>query len=745
MTSLPASIVKRDGRVVPFDLSKVSAAIQKCYDSLESGPTATVHSISSSVAALVHSKFTIHSGGFHTPTVEQVQDLVELALLRSGEHEAARHYITYREQHAAARVVVPAEVQDIYAQSASYFPTSLQQFMFYDKYSRFNWDLMRRETWPETVSRVVAYLYKLSGGALDSRIYHRMEEMILKMQVMPSMRALAMAGPAAERDSTSIYNCSYMPVRDIASFQEAMLISLAGCGVGFSVERENIEQFSRVSRQRTSSVPAVLTVPDTSEGWGQAVEFGLELWMDGYDCTFDYSEIRPAGTPLHTKGGTASGPEPLRYVLDFLRKKMLSRQGTFLRTIDAHDMMCVVGGAAVSGGVRRTAMISLFDWDDSDMLTCKDGAQLDQHPWRRNANNSAVWPDNIDAADVTRQMLAMYDSRRGEPAIYSRSAAIRTSPSRRSVANFGTNPCGEIILRPYEFCNLSIAVARPHDQLVDLLEKVDMATVIGTIQSMATTFPGLRPEWQANAVEERLLGVDITGQRDCYLLRDAELAPRLELLHHQAIKTNRDVAEALGISPSSAITCNKPNGNSSQLLGTSSGIHVRWSQYYVRNIRVSPHTPIFKVLQRSGTPMSPENGQNPLNATSWVVHFPVKSPAGYTRHGVTAIDQCEYWLANKTHWTDHNPSATITYQPDELPGLIQWVWEHREVIGGLSFLPADDAQYDQMPYEEITAEEYEKLASAFPPIDFSLLWAYEKQDMTTSAQEPACVAGSCEL
>lgn len=735
--ALPAQIIKRNGAYVAFDIGRIERAVQKCYASFEEPPETPVLHIVQSVTNMVAHKFedTI-------PNVEQVQDLVENALLSAGEFDAARHYIIYRNEHTKARMIVPAEVQAAFDLDKQYFPTAVQQFMFYDKYSRFNWELGRRETWVETVDRVVDYLTKLSGGQLGYRVYDRIRLAILNMEVMPSMRALAMAGPAAERNSMSIYNCSYMPVCDTDVFVEAMLISMAGCGVGYSVERDNVELFPRVKRQTGEKLPTHV-IADSSEGWAEALRLGLATWFDGKDVDFDFSLVRDAGTPLLTKGGTASGPDPLREVLTFCRSKILSRQGSFLRTLDVHDMMCVTCGAAVSGGVRRTAAICLFDYDDEEMRTCKDGAKLNANPWRQNANNSAVWPEDIEQIQVVDQFADMYRHRTGEPGIFSRANANRTKPSRRKRALFGSNPCGEINLRPFELCNLSIAIARPHDTEETIKEKVEIATIIGTIQSMATTFPGMRDEWKQNCEEERLLGVDISGQQDCPAVQNPGL---LERMKAHAIEVNGIHARILGINPSAAITCNKPNGNSSQLLNCSSGIGRRWASFYIRRMRVSPHTPIYHVLRASGVPLTPENGQKPQNATSWVVHFPVKSPeVAKTRKGYAAVDQCEYWLMNKVHWTEHNPSVTITYEPDELVPLMQWVWDHREVVGGMAFLPADDAQYEQMPYEEITEEEYNRLMGEFPDIDFSLLYAYEKTDMTEAAQTVACTSGQCEL
>jgi ribonucleoside-diphosphate reductase alpha chain len=740
--SLPAEIVKRDGATVPFNLDRIRRAIDLCFDSEGVETTTPQEVVVQAVANTVAAKY-----AFDTPHVEQVQDIVEQTLLGLGEFSAARHYIVYREEHARDRVLIPAEVKAAFDLSASYFPTDVQQFMFFDKYARYNWELGRRETWVETVDRVVAYLAKLSRHQLEPSVYEDIRSAILRMDVMPSMRLLSQAGTAAEKNSMSIYNCSFMPVKDIDSFAEMMLISMAGCGVGFSVESQYVEQFPRIKRQTGVKRPAYV-VDDSTEGWANALRYGLQTWFEGEDVDFDTSLVREAGSVLITKGGRASGPGPLKEVLAFARKTVLARQGSFLRTLDCHDLACVACGAAVSGGVRRTAAISLFDWDDHEMRTCKDGGKLDANPWRWNANNSAVWPDSIDQIDLVDQMREMYRNRRGEPGIFSRANANRLKPERREECDFGTNPCGEINLRPYQFCNLSIAVARPDDSSEDLRAKVEIATIIGTIQSMATHFPGLRPEWKENCERERLLGVDVSGQQDCRILTESHpdmVQAIFGMLKKVAIDTNAATARRLGINPSVAITCNKPNGNSSQLLNCSSGIHRRHAPFYIRNMRVSPHTPIFRVLAAAGVPMDPENGQNRLNATSWVIHFPVKSPEhARFRRDATAVEQMEWWKTNKLYWTEHNPSVTINYDPDELLDVMAWVWANKDIVGGMAFLPNDDAQYAQMPYEEITEEEYEKRAAAFPEIDWSLIYAYEREDMTTAAQELACMSGSCE-
>ncbi|MBI5880220.1 MAG: recombinase [Chloroflexi bacterium] len=735
---MPTTITKRDGRVVMFDIERIENAMARCFASLGRTPSTPIKALSRQAVNIISAKF-------ERPAVEDVQDVVEMVLQAAGEYEAAKHYILYRAEHAKQRKErpIPDAVRAAFDESDSYFPTQLQKFQFYDKYSRFNYDLGRRETWIETVDRAVDYLRELSQSRLPGETYARIRAGMLGMRAMPSMRLLAMAGAAARRNNIAIYNCSYQPVESIDSFVEALIISMSGCGVGYSVESRYVENFPRIRRQG-GHTPLRMVVEDSAEGWADAMRAGMQTWFEGGDMAFDLSLLRPAGAPLRTKGGRASGPEPLRQMLDFLRARILARQGSFLRPIDAHDMMCAVGNAAVSGGMRRTAMISLFDYHDAEMLASKNGDFERENSQRWNANNSTVWPEaGLTQTEILRQMLEMAEGGRGEPGIFSRQAALNSVPARRKPLDFGTNPCGEIILRPWEFCNLSIAVARKDDTYETLKEKVELATIIGTIQSMATHFPGLRPQWQANCEDERLLGVDINGQLDSRVAQDASVQAKLRQV---AVETNRQAAQSLGINVSAAVTCVKPSGNSSQLFDCSSGIHARWAPYYIRNVRVSGHSPLFKVLRDAGAPMDPENGQTPENANTWVVHFPVKAPDGaITRNDISALRQCEYWLQVKQNWTEHNPSVTITYTPDEVIELVKWVWDHRDLVGGMTFLPAYDAQYAQMPYQDITQGEYEKLAGQFPQIDFSKLFRYEEEDLTTAAQELACASGVCEV
>lgn len=735
----PLTIVKRDGRVEPFDPQKILVAIEKCFKSLNTKPKSSIIDLTQRVVNIV-------SARYKEPTVENVQDIVEMVLQSSEEFEAAKHYILYRAEHAKMREErpIPLKVKKAFEDSDKYFSTQLQKFQFFDKYSRFDYALGRRETWVETVDRAVSYLREISKNKLEKKVYERIRKFILEMKAAPSMRLLASAGEVARRQNIGIYNCSYLPMDGIDSFCEVLLISMNGCGVGFSVEGKYVENLPRVKRQISGYQPDIFVIPDTTEGWVDALRCGMNAWFEGKDLKFDYSQVRPAGAILKTKGGRASGPEPLKTMLDFTRVRILSRQGSFLRAIDAHDVACMIGYAAVSGGVRRTAMISLFDWDDNEMRLAKSG-DFERDNWQRwNANNSVVIPERgLTQQEFTRLMLDMFDSERGEPGIFNRPGAIKFRPERRKAAEFGSNPCGEINLRPFQFCNLSIAIAREEDSYEDLKDKVEIATIIGTIQSLATNFPGLRSIWKKNCEEERLLGVDITGQMDCPAVQDPSVMSRLKQV---VIETNRKYAAKLGIKQSAATTCVKPSGNSSQLFNCSSGLHCRWAPYYIRNVRVGAYTPMFKVLKDVEIPMDPENGQTAETANAWVVHFPIKSPDNaVTRKNRSAIEQCEYWLQNKIFWTEHNPSVTITYEPNEVINLIKWVWDHKDYVGGMAFLPSMDAKYAQMPFEEITKEEYEELISKFPKIDFSKLWRYEDEDYTKVAQELACMGAACEV
>lgn len=1041
---VPTVVYKRSGRVEAFDVRRIERAIALCYLDLGRLPQPPIHDLARTVVAQLADPQTRVGDQSEAVTVETIQDQVERALCDTAQDpEAATRYALYRQRHAQVRAQrpIPPTVRDAFDASADYFPSPLQQFVYFDKYSRFDDTQGRRETWPETVTRAVRHLQDLAlSQAKPNPIYSTewdvIRRAILSMDVIPSMRLLAMGGPAGHRQNLSLYNCSYQPVEDVRAFSEALLISMAGCGVGYSVERRYVERLPPVApRADPPPAPVVHRVADSTEGWAAALHLGITTWLAGGDVTFDLADVRPAGSVLRTKGGRASGPEPLRQMLDGVRRVIQARAGQALRPLDAHDLMCLVGNAAVMGATRRTAMIALFDWDDTEMLHCKDG-DLTGLEHRYNANNSAVWPEQgITRADLEAQFAAMHAAGRGEPGIFNRAAAERLKPARRASAAWGTNPCftgetlvwtingprrfdslvgetvpvltqgddgvlcfypmrnimqtrqrtpvykvtlrskrgrrgmsvvtssftatpdhlifladgsqravkdlvagaslmsayrftanskgylklrntagdedmehrivarydnhqehpaypeyhvhhkdgdktnntpenlevlphaehnalnmwgasnpvvrmpernhfvwdryaasgmtgkqhsaetrakmrvshkarvnhtvvsveyageqdvydgtvdgfhrfyivtedgggvlvhncGEILLPPYSLCNLTACVARPTDTLADLARKVSIATVIGCVQSLATHFPGLRPEWAENARRERLLGVDITGQMDCPLLCDPDLRvvmpdekrgaglgttatigdqdryliSPLAYLQYVALRTAALCSRRLGINMPAAVTCVKPSGNSSQLLDCASGLHPRHSRYYLRHVRVGAQTPMAQVLRAAGVPLAPENGQDPAHPTTVVAAFPVAAPPqARVRAETSALDQCRQWLYNKRDYTEHNPSVTITYRPEELPAVVDWVWEHRDEIGGMAFLPAFDAQYALMPYQEISEQEYRARAAVFPEVDYAKLWYYETRDETEAAQTLACVSGLCEL
>lgn len=634
-----------------------------------------------------------------------------------------------------------------------YFKTPLQEFVFYDKYSRYRYDLGRRETWSETVDRAVKYLKKLSDYKLPLSIYQKIHQYILEMKVMPSMRLLAMAGDAADRTNICLYNCSFVGVDSIDAFVEALLISMAGCGVGFSVEKKYVNELPFVPRYYYYHTNKHV-IEDSTEGWAEALRLhlnGLFGVGTGYDIgeviQFDYSQIRPAGSVLKIKGGRASGPEPLKETMDFITSIFHEAQGRQLRSIEVHDIMCSIGQCAVAGGVRRTAMISLFDSSSTRMMMAKSG-KYNNYRW--NANNSVVWPEKgINRDQFDNFFDTMYAGMTGEPGIFNIKAIRENAPERRkSELIDGVNPCGEIALRNMQFCNLTSVICRQDDTLTSLIEKVYVASIIGTIQSMATNFPGLRPQYKLNCEEERLLGVDLNGQMDCPLLYNDISGVIREQLRDVAVLSNKETANNLGINPSTAVTCVKPNGNSSQLLDCSSGMHPRFSKFYIRNVRVGVNSPVYKVLFASGVPLIPENDQTWENMTTAIASFPVKSPdSAITRDGLTAIDLLEFWKLNKIHYTEHNPSTTIYYKENEKDIVKEWVWNNKDIIGGITLLPYSDAKFNNMPYIEIDEELYTVLMNKFPAyIKWELLEQFETEDMTTSSQELACGGKtSCEI
>lgn len=645
---------------------------------------------------------------------------------------------------------VDPETRRVFEEARLLHPNDLSFMTYLEKYSRFDYDLGRREVWPETVARATAFLRELSEDRLDEDTYQAIHHGILNMEVLPSMRLLAMAGPTGRRNNISLYNCGYVPIDSIESFVEALIISMSGTGLGYSVEQKHVARLPYIIQQKTlSGLPypkSQFRVPDSAEGWAQALRYGLEHWFLGFDIEFDFSDVRPAGAILRTKGGRSSGPEPLRNLLSFARKTILGKQGGRLSTLDCHDIMGNIALGAVSGGHRRSAMIALYSWDDQEMRHCKDGKFWESAPWRTTANNSAVIDDvDLSDGDIREHFGAMVAGGNGEPGIFSRVAAIGMRPNRRRLAPFGTNPCAEISLRPMEFCNLTEVVLRPTDTPQDIYRKASLAAIIGTIQATATYFPGLRKEWSENCQEERLLGVGFTGQMDCPTFWNPSV---MEGAKNVAVITNHYYAKFLGINQAASVTCVKPSGSTSILVNSSSGLHARWAPYYERNIRLMSTGPVAKALLMQGFPMDPENGQTWENHDTLVAHFPIASPPhAVTRGQRSALEQCEYWKAVKLNLTEHNPSVTITYRPEEVQAVEDWVIENREILGGMAFLPHfdEDINLKQMPYREISQEECHRLMSETPVIDASLITAIETEDQTSAAQEVACSAGLCDV
>lgn len=633
----------------------------------------------------------------------------------------------------------------IFRDAKQYHPTPLSEYIYYEKYSRYRYDLERREVWPETVQRAVDFLRELSENRLSEKDYEEIHQAILNMEVLPSMRLMAMAGDAGKRSHITLYNCSYLPVDSLESFVEALILSMSGTGVGYSVESQYTQQLPSVIPQRGID-PTLYVIEDSAEGWANALRTGLHRWFNGFDIVFDYSLLRSAGSVLRTKGGRASGPAPLEALLVFVRDLVLSRQGVQLSTLDCHDIMGHVALGAVSGGMRRSAMIALYDWNDDAMRHCKDGEFWNDYPWRTTANNSAVLTGtDIRDSDLKEHFISMVNGGNGEPGIFSRDAANAMAPSRRARADFGTNPCGEISLRPRQFCNLSEVILRKEDTWESILRKTRLATIIGTIQSMATTFPGLSETWKKNCEEERLLGVGFTGQMDCPTFQDPWI---MTYAKNMAVSTNMTYAKVLGINASASVTCVKPSGSTALLTDSSSGVHTRWSDYYIRRFRTLAQGPMAQILARSMAPLVPEIGQDWDNASLYVVSFPVKAPEGTKTNGDrTALEQCEYWKMCKLNLTEHNPSVTITYRPEEVQDVEDWIVANRSILGGMAFLPHfdEDIGLKQMPYEKIGEMEYNALSAEFPEIDYSILAEIEKEDHTTTAQEVACSSGLCEI
>jgi ribonucleoside-diphosphate reductase alpha chain len=628
---------------------------------------------------------------------------------------------------------------------SNYLPTDYQAFIHTSRYARWLEKEGRRETWDETVER---YMDKVVRPVLgDDSYVNQLRNAILSLEIMPSMRAMMTAGPALERDNTSGYNCSYLPVDDPKSFDEAMFILLCGTGVGFSVERQFISKLPEVPELFNSDTTIV--VKDSKEGWAKAFRQVLALLWAGEIPQWDVSKVRPSGARLKTFGGRASGPAPLIDLFNFVVKIFKDSQGRKLSSLECHDIMCKIGEVVVVGGVRRSAMISLSNLSDDRMRHAKSGAWWENNPQRALANNSVAYSEKPDSLSFMREWMSLVESGSGERGVFNREASKKQAAKygrRDPEWDFGTNPCSEIILRPYQFCNLTEVVIRSTDSYDDLERKVRMASILGTVQSTYTKFPYLRKVWQRNTEDERLLGVSLTGIMDNTLTttQNLGLSKTLEKLREVAVETNIDLSKRLGINPSAAITCVKPSGTVSQLVDSASGIHARHSNYYIRTVRGDNKDPLTQFMADQGIPNEP-CVMKPDQTT--VFSFPVKSPSGaVVTEDMTAIEQLETWLMYQRHWCEHKPSVTINVRSGEWFEVGAFVYEHFDEMSGVSFLPYNEHTYQQAPYQEITKEQYEESLSQMPKaVDFFKLKEYEKQDNTAGSQTMACTGDVCEM
>lgn len=628
----------------------------------------------------------------------------------------------------------------------NYLPTDYQSFIGISRYARWLEEQGRRENWGETVGRYMENV--VAPLTFDLNVYEAIEQAILSLDIMPSMRAVMTAGPALDRDNTAGYNCSYMPVDDPKAFDEAMFILLCGTGVGFSVERQFISKLPEVPENMFQSETTVV-VKDSKEGWAKALRQVIALLYSGEIPKWDMSLVRPAGAKLKTFGGRASGPAPLVDLFQFVISKFKEAKGRKLSSIECHDIMCKIGEVVVVGGVRRSAMISLSNLSDDRMRYAKSGNWWENNPQRGLANNSVSYTEKPDAVSFLREWTALVESGSGERGIFNRQASKKQAAKngrRKTDFEFGTNPCSEIILRPYQFCNLTEVVVRATDTIKTLEEKVRLATILGTIQSTYTRFPYLRKIWQTNTEEERLLGVSLTGIMDNPLMttKNAGLSQTLEHLKNVAITTNAEWAERLGVPVSAAITCVKPSGTVSQLVDSASGIHARHSAYYIRTVRGDNKDPLTQFMKDQGIPSEPDV-MKPTQTT--VFSFPMKAPEGaVVTADLSAIDQLEMWLAYQRHWCEHKPSVTINVKASEWFEVGAFVYKHFDEMSGVSFLPYNEHTYQQAPYQEIGKSEYEKLLAVMPAaIDWAKLADYEQEDNTSGSQTMACSGDACEI
>lgn len=754
-------VQKRDRSFQQFNISKIENAIKKCLYSLNYTKE-NINGLLTTAMRRIEANIDNHSE-YPNFTIEEIQDIVENILLEI-DPVVFESYAKYRSERARARSLISSvsqETIDLFEESRKYFSSELQLWQFFDKTARYSYEKGRRETWPEAVrERIAPFLRELSENKLSEQDYIDIENGILNLESLSSMRLVATAGPAARRDNVAIYNCSFTPINCLETFHEILYISMCGCGVGYSVEQEHIAKMPAVAP--STGLVVNFEIQDSTDGWVDAVQFNIKNLFEGNSVKNDYSKIRKAGSILKVKGGVASGPDPLRIALEKIAEIISNAFGRQLLSIEIADIVCLLGDAAVCGGFRRTAMICLFDFEDQEMRNFKNGwLWRTTHPWRENANISISLKRQYLLNEFRKFVNDLNDSGSGEAGIVSLINAVRNAPERRKriweeelgikitddninlivlALGIGCNPCGEVWLRT--FCNLSTAVLGKNLSWEEIRKRVRLAAIIGTIQACATNFRILRPKWKEVTELERLLGVDLLALADTGFLSELQY----EELKNLVIETNKEYAELLGINQSTATTVIKPGGNISVLLNTSSSVSHRKYMYGYRHVEVNINSVIYKVLRYSKVPgFSKPNKENSI----YIFKFPLGTPENVKTQEYDNLDeQLEQWLKVKRHYTEHNPSVTIYFKPEEqeLENLSNWLYDHQKEIGGQAFFPQvslDGIVYDYLPIQQCSKEEYEEFVKNFPKIHWELLSILEKNDTTTSAKELACASGAC--
>ena len=621
------------------------------------------------------------------------------------------------------------------------FPNECSEFIYTRTYSRWLEDEKRRESWPETVERYVRFIKK-HQPEIPAKTVRKIRKYVTAFEVMPSMRMLWAAGPAAEKDNATVYNCSYANIDSVDSFAECLHILMCGSGFGFGVSEQYTNKLPKIPVFDTLNAEEIIHIVDDSrEGWADTIKVLMNSLYAGKNVHFDYSELRPEGSRLGVMGGRSSGPAPLVRLHQFIVEVFNVAQGRKLTTLECHDICNQIAEIVVAGGVRRSSQISLSDLEDEEMRTAK----IWPFPQRRAmANNSAVYLEKPNATDFLKEWAELAASGTGERGIFNLGSVRKAAPTRRnSNLIVGTNPCGEIMLRDKEFCNLSEVVVKGYDNLDTMLDKIETATWMGVIQSSFTHFPYLRDKWARNCTVERLLGVSLTGQYDHPSLLTSDA---LKALKDRVLRISRKAADHLGIQHSKATTCVKPSGTVSQLVDSASGCHPRYSRYYLRRYRISATDPLFEMMKSQGVKFEPEVGQEDDTATTFVCAFPVKCPdTATTRDVVTALDQLKHYKKLQENWCEHNASLTVYVKDDEWFEVGNWVYKNWDIVSGISFLPYDGGKYELAPYEEISKKQYDDYKKSFPTIDYSKLSQFEMEDNTTGAKELACSGDKCDI